>query len=118
MKSLKYLLILNKRGNILGKVKKYLDNNVDPNSKKFSNYCPMQELLVSKQITEDNYYWALPIPPENDFEIHLSRGTGSCFVNNYNPVLLKAWEANIDIQPVHNYYKALTYRHIKMIFLF
>ena len=36
--------------------------------------------------------------PDNDYEIHLKRSTGSCFVNNYNPVLLKAWEANLDIQ--------------------
>ena len=60
-------------------------------------------------ITEDDYYWALSISPDNDYEIHLKRSTGSCFVNNYNPVLLKAWEANLDIQPVHNYFKALTY---------
>ena len=39
----------------------------------------------------------------------MKKSAGSCFVNNYNPVLLKAWEANLDIQPVHNYFKALTY---------
>ena len=60
-------------------------------------------------ITEDDYYWALSISPDNDYEIHLKRSTGSCFVNNYNPVLLKAWEANLHIQPVHNCFKALTY---------
>ena len=60
-------------------------------------------------ITEDDYYWALSISPDNDYEIHLKRSTGSCFVNNYNPVLLKAWEANLDMQAVHNYFKALNY---------
>ena len=39
----------------------------------------------------------------------MKRSTGSCFVNNYNPVLLKAWKANLDIHPVHNYFKALTF---------
>ena len=39
----------------------------------------------------------------------MKKSAGLCFVNNYNPVLLKAWEANLDIQPVHNYFKALTY---------
>ena len=39
----------------------------------------------------------------------MKRSTGLCFVDNYNSVLLKAWEANLDIQPVHNYFKALTY---------
>ena len=37
------------------------------------------------------------------------RDTRSCFVNNYNSVLLKAWRANIDLQPVTNYYKAVAY---------
>ena len=41
--------------------------------------------------------------------MHLWRKPGSCFVKNDNPVLLKAGEANLDIQPVRNYYKALTY---------
>ena len=30
-------------------------------------------------------------------------------MSNYNPVLLKAWQANIDLQPVYNYYKAVSY---------
>ena len=30
-------------------------------------------------------------------------------MSNYNPVLLKAWEANLNIQSVHNYHNALTY---------
>ena len=47
----------------------------------------------------------------NGYEIYLKKSTSSCFVNNYSPVLLKAWEPNLysDIQPVHNYFKALTY---------
>ena len=39
----------------------------------------------------------------------MKRSTGSCFVNNYHAVLLKAWEANLDMQPVRNYFKTLTY---------
>ena len=59
-------------------------------------------------ITEDDYHWGLSISPDNDHEIHLKRSTGSSFVN-YNSVLMKAWEANLDIPPVNNYFKALTY---------
>ena len=40
---------------------------------------------------------------------HLKRSSGLYFVSNYNPVLLKPWEVNLDIQPVHNYYKVFTY---------
>ena len=101
--------ILSKRNNILGQVKKYIDNNLDPNSKSFSNDLSIQEILSSMGIIEDDYYWALSISPGIEHEIHLKRSKGSCFVNNYNLVLLKAWEANLDIQPVHNYFKVLTY---------
>ena len=45
----------------------------------------------------------------NGHEIYLKKSTSSCFVNNYSPVLLKTWELNLIIQPVHNYFKALTY---------
>ena len=51
----------------------------------------------------------LRISDDNDFQIHLRRPTDSCFVNNYFKEGLLAWEANIDIQPVLNHYKAITY---------
>ena len=65
----------------------------------------LDQLLASIKITESVYYWVLVISPEIEFEIHLKRSTSSSFVNNYNPVLMKAWEANLDIQPVLIYYK-------------
>jgi len=61
------------------------------------------------EITEQEYYTALSISPDEDFEIHLYRPPNSCFVNNYFAVGLEAWEANIDIQPVFNTYKAVSY---------
>ena len=48
--------ILSKRNNILGQVKKYIDNNLDPNSKSFSNDLLIQETLSSMGITGDDYY--------------------------------------------------------------
>ena len=79
--------ILSKRNNILGQVKKYIDNNLDPNPKTFSNDLSIQEILSSMGITEDDYYWALSISPDNDYDVHLKRSTDSCFVNNYNPTI-------------------------------
>ena len=94
--------LLSNRNNILGQVKNYFDNSLDPNSKSFSNDLSIQEILSSMGITD--------ISPDNDYEIHLKKSTGLVFVVvNYNPVLLKAWEANLDIQPVYNYFKALIY---------
>ena len=43
------------------------------------------------------------------FKLHLKRDTYSCFINNYNPELLKAWQAKTGLQPVYNYYKAVSY---------
>ena len=100
--------IIRKRNNILGQVKKYIDNNLNPNSKSFFNDLPIQETLSSMGITEDDSYWALSISPDNDYDIHLKTSTGSCIVNSYNPVLVKAWEANVYIQSVDNCFKALT----------
>ena len=54
-------------------------------------------------------YKALSISDDNDFQIHLRRPPNSCFVNNYFDEGLMAWKANIDIQPVFNHYKAVTY---------
>ena len=68
----------------------------------------MQDFLASIEIIEDDYYWALAISPKTDFQTHVKRSMGSNFASNYNPVLLKAWKANLDIQPVYNYNKALT----------
>ena len=51
----------------------------------------------------------MSISNDDDFQIHLKRNPNSCFVNNYFYEGLIAWEANLDIQPVFNYYKAVTY---------
>ena len=51
----------------------------------------------------------MAISEDNDFQLLLKRPTNSCFVNNYFDVGLQAWGANIDIQPVFNHYKAITY---------
>ena len=65
----------------------------------------MKELNIS----EVEYENALNISDGNGFQLHLRRPTNSCFVNNYFDIGLLAWEANIDIQPVFDYYKAATY---------
>ena len=60
-------------------------------------------------ITEEEYNSALQIADDQDFQLHLECPTDTCFVNNYFDIGLLAWEANIEIQPVFNYYKAVTY---------
>ena len=60
-------------------------------------------------IPEEGYYNALSISDDNDFQVDLKQLPNSCFVNNYFRTGLLAWKAKLDIQPVFNPYKAVTY---------
>ena len=52
---------------------------------------------------------ALSISKDENLELHLERQPNSCFVNNYFHIGLKAWQANMEVQPVFNEYKGVTY---------
>ena len=101
---------------MLEKVKNYIDDNlnpsrvnvVDPTKYNFTQSLNIQEILNELKIPEDDYYKTLSILKDEDLELHLKRQPNSCFVNNYFDVGLKAWHANMDIQPV-NEYKVITY---------
>ena len=58
---------------------------------------------------ELDYYEALSISGDDDFQIHLKREPNACFINNYFVEGWQSWKANSDIQPVFNDYKAVTY---------
>ena len=60
-------------------------------------------------ISKEDYEAALSISEDSDYQLYLKRPPNSCFVNNYFTDGLLAWEANIDIQPVFNHYKAVAY---------
>ena len=105
------------RKGILEKVKAYIDTELNPAKKNFfdenaENYEATKstdEIFDFLNIKKEDYYKALSVSDDDDFQIHLRRTPNSCFVNNYFCYGLLAWEANIDIQPVFNYYKAVTY---------
>ena len=59
------------------------------------------EVLEELDITEEEYISALQISDDQEFQLHLS-WILLC-------QLTLAWEANIDIHPVFNYSKAITY---------
>ena len=109
--------VLSKRKDILSQVKDYINNHLNPakvnfyDSSKdtFVNLKSVSEVLEEINITEEEYKSVLQISDDQDFQLHLKRPTDSCFANNYFDIGLLAWEANIDIQPVFNYYKAITY---------
>ena len=84
-------------------------NILKPQNESFVIVPNIKEILQSLRISEDDYYKALSISDDRDFQIHLRRPPNSCFVNNYFDEGLMAWKANMDIQPVFNPYKAVTY---------
>ena len=80
------------------KVNGYIDNHSNPAKKNiidqrrehFVQLLSIPEILVEFQITDDDYYRALSISKDNDFELHLKRKPNSCLVNNYFNDGLKA----------------------------
>lgn len=109
--------ILSKRKEILNNVKEYINQNlfpkqrniIDPLSDNYEAPKSIPDILGSLDILESEYYNALSISPDSDFQVHLRRPPNSCFVNNYFSEGILAWQANIDLQPVFNHYKAITY---------
>ena len=109
--------ILNSRANILKKVKIFIDeklypskvNIIDPKKEHFIEPPTIEQILEELEISANDYYNALSISKDNDYELHLIRPPNSCFVNSYFEDGLRAWKANMDIQPVFNEYKAVTY---------
>ena len=113
----KKVLILQQHKLVLSTVKKYIDTHLNP--KKNNLYCPTENfyqpdkpihaILQELQILEDQYYKASSISSDSAFQIHFKRDPKSCFISNYFKDGLMAWEVNLDIQPVLDYYKAVSY---------
>ena len=109
--------IIQQRDLLLNKVKEYINVNLDPRKRNilnplndnFEQIPNIEDILQELHISEVDYYKALSISTDSDFQMYLKRPPNSCFVNNYFDEGLIAWKANIDIQPVFNHYKAVTY---------
>ena len=110
-------MICFKNGNVLSLEKEFIDLNLnpkkvnilDPQKVNYIERKSISKILAELLITEQEYYHALAISADTDFQIHLKRFPNSCFINNYFIDGLRAWEANLDIQPVFNHYKAVSY---------
>ena len=111
------MLILQQRKLVLNSIKKYIDTHLNPKTNNL--YFPMQShyqtdksittILQELEVSEDEYYKALSISSDSAFQIHFKRDPKSCFINNYFKDGLMAWEANLDIQLVLDYYKVVSY---------
>ena len=67
----------------------YIDSFLGPNKDSYIKNTTIDEVLKLLAIKQDDYYWALGLSTDSDYQIHLKRDARSCFVNNYNHVLLK-----------------------------
>ena len=94
---------------ILSPVKQKIDEILNPSKTTYDASLTYLDILKSLDINEDQYYWALSISPDSDFELHLKRPVDSCFINNYFVAGIKGFAANVDLQPVFNHYKCITY---------
>ena len=101
--------ILDRRTEILVSIKQKIDEVLNPYKPDYNEILNEANILKSVGITEDDYYWALSISPDSDFELHLKRPVDSCFINNYFVAGIKGFAANVDLQPVFNHYKCITY---------
>lgn len=101
--------IIAQRNATLSKVKLFIDEYLDPSKTTYMTGKTISDILTLLELSSTDYYKALSISSSSDYEIHYQRNPDSCFINNYNPIILEAWRANIDIQPVFNYYKAACY---------
>ncbi|XP_066934413.1 uncharacterized protein [Clytia hemisphaerica] len=109
--------ILVARNNVIQTVQEYIDTNLhpkkrnilDPDKPEYIEIGSIDTILDSLGLNYETYEYYLSISPDKDQHLFLKRDPYSCFVNNYFAEGLLAWEANIDIQPVFNAYKAVTY---------
>ena len=101
---------LRKRETLLMKVKEYIDECLNPSKRlQFNSDQTIQAILHGLGITEDKYYNALSTSPDSEFKLILKRPPDSCFISNYFKAGPKAFKANIDIQPVFDYFRCVAY---------
>ena len=60
-------------------------------------------------ITYEKYEQAVLELPRKGSEVLLQRDIDEVFINNYNAEWIVAWNANIDLSPVYDYYGTITY---------
>ena len=68
----------------------------------------IMELLDIAKVSEESYLNALKYSRAG-YSVHLKRDLDEIYINSYNPEWLRAWDGNIDIQPVFDHFAIVTY---------
>jgi len=103
------VLVLKRRNEILSCVKEKINERLDPSKPDYVSNTSAEDVLAMCKVSKNEYNWALSISGDSDFELHLKRAVDSCFINNYFEAEIKGFRANVDLQPVFNHYKCITY---------
>ncbi len=82
---------------------------LNPSKSTYEPLATPNNILDDVGVTKEEYQWTMSISPDSDYELPLKRPLDSCFINNYFIVGLKGFAANVDLQPVFNNYKCITY---------
>ena len=94
---------------ILCLVKQKVDEVLNPSKPEHLPSLSKENIFQDVGITEEQYQWALSVSPDSDYELHLKRPIDSCFTHNYSIAGIKGFAASVDLQPVFNHYKCITY---------
>ena len=106
LKEISYFLLLKHVDENLNPKKRHI---LYPSRENFEIIPEIFEILNNINIKENEYYRALSISSDTDFQNHLRHMPNSCFLKNYFAEGLRAWTANTDIQPGFSHHKAVTY---------
>ena len=66
-------------------------------------------LRIAGDLSYDDYILAIKKSKKHGSAVLLQRDVDEIYVNNYNPEWLIAWNANLDIQPVLDFFAVITY---------
>ena len=100
---------LNRCKEILSSVKQKIDEVLNPSKPDYNPSFTQDDLFKQVGTNKQEYEAALSISPDSDYGLHLKRSLDSCFTNNYSIAGIKGFAANVNLQPVFNHYKCITY---------
>ena len=101
--------MLQNRNQILSLVNQKIDEVLNPSLSTYNSLLTEDDIFTSIGISKDQYLSALSISSDSNYELHLKKSLDSCFINNYFIAGLKGFGANVDLQPVFDHYKCITY---------
>ena len=77
--------------------------------KKYEKVKERMDRMRWKKIEIKDYLDAVHQQPRKGSMVLLKRDIDEIFMNNYNPEMITAWDANMDLQPTFDYYAVITY---------